>query len=266
MHHGGKFLCPTLVISLLGRVLCNSGRHPANRRNVRAEATLGISKWTGLFRNIPRSIGICAKGAKSALPAGSRFGCGCRYLGGVGAFEGESARRHSATNPVVFALVGRPGRRGWISACVASPRLNDEGMRPQLIKLLVRWNALPMSSGVFAQPFAKRQAWLLLQQGALRALPEMKEITFHSTGQAPIARIAALRVIWRVVALIEGGASAEALSAASMLGSSRWTRLEIADIVFWSWASADAKKATSENWNTATWRWKLDDDRIQRLR
>lgn len=158
------------------------------------------------------------------------------------------------------------GRIAWLDRRLRSfPRLKSDGMRPQLIKLLVRWNTLPASSGVFSQPFAKQQAWLLLQEGALRALPEMKEITFHSTGQVPIARIAALRVIRRVAVLIEEGASSEALAVASKLGPNSWSRLENADFILWSWARAEASQAVKDNWDKGKWRWKFEDDRILRL-
>lgn len=158
------------------------------------------------------------------------------------------------------------GRMAWLDRRLRDfPQLNSDGMRPQLIKLLVRWNTLPVSAGVFVQPFAKRQAWLLLQYGALRALPEMKEVTFHSTGQVSIARIAALRVIRRVGALIEEGASSEALAAASKLGSNTWTRLETADFILWSWARAEASQAVKDVWDKTKWRWKFEDDRIQRV-
>lgn len=156
------------------------------------------------------------------------------------------------------------GRMVWLDRRLREfPRLNDdEGMRPQLIKILVRWNILSMSSRKFIQPFSRHQAWLLLQEGALRVLPEMKEITFHSTAQVPIARIAAHRVIRRVVQLIEEGASSEAIATASALGPNPWNRLEAADFALWSWAKTEATKASGE---PSKWQWKLQDNRIQRV-
>jgi hypothetical protein len=128
----------------------------------------------------------------------------------------------------------------------------------------MRWNALPRFGGVFIQPFAKRQAWLLFQTGALRALPELKEISFHGDGQVAISRIAALRVIRRVAALIEEGASSEALAVATRLGPDEWTRLESADFVLWSWAREMAATAVSEEWKKGAWHWKFEDDRVVR--
>jgi hypothetical protein len=144
------------------------------------------------------------------------------------------------------------------------PCLKGDDMRPQLIKMLIRWKALPQTSGVFVQPFATRQAWLLFQEGALRALPEQKEITFHSTGQVGVARIASFRVVERVVALVEEGDSAEARGVGEAIGPSLWARLDAADFAFWSWASAAAKEASLSSWDKTSWRWKIEGNRLNR--
>jgi hypothetical protein len=170
----------------------------------------------------------------------------------------------------VLALIPRfaayfGGRTAWLDRELREfPRLNSDGMRPQLIKLLIRWKTLPVGRGVFIQPFAKRQAWLLFQMGALRALPEVKEITFNGTGEVPIARIAALRVIKKVADLIQEGASEEALTVAARLGPTWWTRLERADFMLWSWAREEFNDARSDSWDKAKWHWKFEDDRLQR--
>ncbi|MGC2782147.1 MAG: hypothetical protein WA418_41590 [Bradyrhizobium sp.] len=165
--------------------------------------------------------------------------------------------------PPFAGLFGGPV--AWLDHRLRSfPRLGDAGMRPQLIKLLVRWKAIEVQLGIFAQPFSKRQAWLLFQEGALRALPEVKEVTFHGTAQVPIVRTAVLRVIRRVELLIAEGASSEAQAVAQALGPSKWTRLERADFVLWSWAREAAKQAKAGNWDKAAWRWKFEDDRVQR--
>jgi hypothetical protein len=166
--------------------------------------------------------------------------------------------------PPIARIVG--GSIFWLDKRLRSfPRLKSEGMRPQLIKLLVRWRVLTPTRGIFTQPFAKRQAWLLLQLGVLRALPDMKEITFFSKGQVPIARIAALRVIQRVNELITKGASAEALAVTSELGQSSWNRLQAADTVLWSWANEEASQAAKDEWNKNKWRWKLEAGRAYRI-
>jgi hypothetical protein len=157
------------------------------------------------------------------------------------------------------------GRVAWLDRELrVFPRLESDGMRPQLIKLLIRWRVLLESKGVFVQPFAKRQAWLLLQLGVLRTLPETKEVTFYSVGQIPVARLAVLRLVGRVKQLISEGSSKEAQTAGKMLGPSEWTRSERVDFELWQWAGAEILRAKSDKWDKASWRWKFEDDRIQR--
>jgi hypothetical protein len=151
------------------------------------------------------------------------------------------------------------------------PRMNSDGMRPQLIKLLTRWGCLPQTDGVFIQPFSKSMAWLLLHEGALWALPETKEVTFNSFGQAPISRLAMKRVLQRVAALIDEGASAEARAVAERLGTSKWRRFEAVDFILWSWANAERKTAAGSTaggpaspWDKAQWKWKFEGDRVLR--
>jgi hypothetical protein len=166
--------------------------------------------------------------------------------------------------PIWAPILG--GKLFWLDLRLRSfPRLNSDGMRPQLLKLLIRWNTMPgVEGGVFVQPFAKRQAWLLLQEGALRALPETKEVTFHGTGQVGIARIAARQVVQEVSKLIAAGKTSEARAAAAKVGTSTWRREAAVDFVLWDWAGSDSKAAKSENWDKAKWRWKFEDNRVVR--
>jgi hypothetical protein len=159
------------------------------------------------------------------------------------------------------------GKLFWRDRCLRSfPRLGGDGMRPQLIKLLVRWNVLPdVRSGIFVQPFAKRQAWLLLQEGALRALPEMKEVTFNGTGQVAIARIAARRVVRKVSDLIMAKGTTEARTVAAKVGDSAWNAEAAADFALWSWAGDALKAARDAHWDKGEWRWKFDEGRVIRL-
>jgi hypothetical protein len=157
------------------------------------------------------------------------------------------------------------GQAFWLDRRLRTfPRLDSLGMRPQLIKLLIRWKTIPNSDGVFTQPFSKHQAWLLLQEGVLRALPDQKEITFHGTGQVGIARIAALRVIRHVAKLVQQGDSKEARTAGTQLGQTTWERLEGADFTLWGWSNAASKDAAAGGWDKAKWRWKFEDGRVQR--
>lgn len=157
------------------------------------------------------------------------------------------------------------GQQAWLDHRLRSfPQLASVGMRPQLIKLLIRWKTLGPSPGVFAQPFSKGQAWLLFQEGALRALPETKEVTFNGKSQVPIARLAALRVIRRVAEIIQEEVASEAKSVAIALGPDNWARLERSDFTLWSWAREAATQARGQTWDKTKWRWKLDGERVQR--
>jgi len=163
------------------------------------------------------------------------------------------------------------GRVWWLDRRLrAFPRMNNDGMRPQLIKLLTRWGCLPITDGLFVQPFSKSIAWLLMQEGAIAALPETKEVTFNSFGQTPISRLAMKRILRRVAELINEGASAEAIAVAAKVGPSTWRRFEAGDFILWSWSHEARKEAAGPTgvattpWDKAKWKWKFDDDRIVR--
>lgn len=152
----------------------------------------------------------------------------------------------------------------------AFPRMNGDGMRPQLLKLLTRWGCLPVADGIFVQPFSKTMAWMLLQEGALATLPETKEVTFNSFGQTPISRLAMKRVLRRVAELIAEQASDEAKSVAADIGDSEWRRFEAGDFILWSWSNEQWKEAagtagtTIASWDKAKWKWKFDGGRVVR--
>lgn len=144
------------------------------------------------------------------------------------------------------------------------PRLSDHGMRPQLIKLLIRWDCIEPGRGLFNQPFSKSIAWLLLQEGALRALPETKEVTFHSFGHTAVSRLAMKRVNARVAELITAEGSVEARTVAALVGNSAWKRYEIGDFGLWSWANEASKTAKADGWDKAIWKWKQEAGRVLR--
>jgi hypothetical protein len=143
------------------------------------------------------------------------------------------------------------------------PRLDSDGMRTQFLKLLFRWETLPgIRRRSFGQPFARVLAWLLLEERAVRVLPEVEEITFFGTGEVAIARIAARRVITNVAWLVRAGASHEAKAVQRKFGTKD---LEAeADYVFWNWAYERSKSAAKEKWKTKDW--KFEDGRVSRAR
>ena len=143
------------------------------------------------------------------------------------------------------------------------PRLAGDGMRAQFIKLLFRWDALPgMIRRSFGQPFARVLAWLLLEERALRVLPEVKEVTFFGTGEVAIARFAARRVISNVAAAVRAGGTREARAVQRKLGTELKMLEEEADYVFWNWAYQRSKHAGKGGWETEDW--KFEDGRVSR--
>jgi hypothetical protein len=116
----------------------------------------------------------------------------------------------------------------------------------------------------FEQPFARSQAWLLLQERVLRVLPEQKEITFYGTGEVELSRIAARRLLDKVVSLIRLGGTGEAKSVSSKFGTRGWQLEQEIDFVLWSWASEQLKQARTDNWDKEKWQWKFDSGRATR--
>ena len=145
------------------------------------------------------------------------------------------------------------------------PRLSGDSMRPQLLKLLLRWGAIsPVPNFRFEQPFARSQAWLLLQERVLRVLPDQKEITFYGSGEVELSRIAARRLLDKVVSLIQLGGTSEAQSVSAKFGTQGWQLEQEIDFVLWSWAAEQLRQARTDDWDKGKWQWKFDGGRATR--
>jgi len=166
--------------------------------------------------------------------------------------------------PPVAGLFG--SRLFWLDRRLRDfPMMQGEGMRPQLLKLLLRWQALPTSArGTFVQPFAKRQAWLLFHERVLRTLPEMKEVTFNGSGEMALSRLAALLVAKQVAAQVRAGLSPQAKQLQTTIGTGAWELESAADFILWDWAGERTDEAKAENWDKSKWPWKFGDGRVSR--
>jgi hypothetical protein len=139
-------------------------------------------------------------------------------------------------------------------------------MRPQLIKLLARWETIPwIKTSVFVQPFAKKQSWLLLQESALRVFPEQKDVTYWSSGDMQLTRIACLEVFEQVKAKVRRRQSTEAKHI-DQAYPGEWDLFAAADFSLWSLASEREAIARADNWDAKKgWRWKLENGRASKI-
>ena len=159
------------------------------------------------------------------------------------------------------------GRLYWLDRRLSKlPMLSSDGMRPQLIKLLARWQTIPWAkTSVFIQPFAKRQGWLLLQETALRVFPEQKDVTYWSVGDVQLTRIACVEVFQRVKAKVRRRQSDEA-KYVDQAYPTEWELFAEADFNLWSFASERIANAQADNWDAKKgWRWKLDNGRASKV-
>ncbi|MGA8149118.1 MAG: hypothetical protein WB870_16305 [Gallionellaceae bacterium] len=160
------------------------------------------------------------------------------------------------------------GRLYWLDRRLSRlPMLhNKEGMRPQLIKLLLRWQTIPWDkTSVFIQPFAKKQSWLLLQEAVLRVLPEQKDVTYWTIGDVQLTRIACMELFEIVSAKVRLRQSEEAREVDKKYPT-KWDLYAAADFSLWNLASENVLKGQSENWEAKKgWRWKLEDGRAYKI-
>lgn len=126
------------------------------------------------------------------------------------------------------------GRIYWLDRRLSQlPMMHSEGMRPQLIKLLARWQTLRSEAGVFVQPFSKRLGWLLLQETALRVLPAQKDVTFFDVGDVQLTRIACFRIFRSVERKVRARQSEEARNLDGLYPT-QWDLFAAADFGLWS--------------------------------
>jgi hypothetical protein len=167
--------------------------------------------------------------------------------------------------PVWGCLFG--GRLYWLDRRLSKlPMLDSDGMRPQLIKLLARWQTIPwVKASAFIQPFSKRLGWLLLQETALRVLPEQKDVTFLNVGDVQLTRIACVELFERAKEKIRHGQSEEAKSI-DRAYPLEWDLFAAADYCLWNLASKREAAGRADKWDAKKgWRWKLEDGRASKI-
>ncbi|HKI15929.1 MAG TPA: hypothetical protein VKA12_13165 [Roseiarcus sp.] len=150
------------------------------------------------------------------------------------------------------------------------PRLSGDVMRPQFVKLLLRWEAIPFIGGEsFTPAFSKTIAWYLLDNGAFKPLSDAKELVFQGPVNRKIARMAVAEVSSRVAAAL---AHLDPNAAPNLLPGlqtctperRRWMIEQEVDTTLWRQARASFQAAKAASWKDS-WRWKLDDDVARRL-
>jgi hypothetical protein len=155
----------------------------------------------------------------------------------------------------------------WLNRRLSDfPLLQGDGMRPQMIKLLARWDAAPWIKRTdFLHPFSRDQAWLLLQESALRVFADQKDITFWGSGDVGIVNVACSRIFAHVALTAAEGLSADAKIVTGKYQAD-WDLTAAVDFALWNWARQEAKKGRDENWEASKgWRWKLNNGRVSRV-
>ena len=193
-----------------------------------------------------------------------------KYLAGAGSLATTWDRLSQSAGSVLNLIPSWAGLLGgrlyWLDKRLSKlPMLNTEGMRPQLIKLLARWQAIPwVKTSVFVQPFAKKQGWHLLQETALGVFPEQKDVTYFSIGDVQLTRIACVEVVQQVSAKVRRRQSDEAKYVDKEYPT-EWDLFAAADYSLWNLASEREAKGRAENWDAAKgWLWKLENGRVSR--
>ncbi|MBE0657158.1 MAG: hypothetical protein IH602_05680 [Bryobacteraceae bacterium] len=135
------------------------------------------------------------------------------------------------------------------------PLLRSDSMRPQFLKLLVRWDVWPgIQPGRFIYPFSARIAALLLDSGALVTLDDSDRLTFRTEDQRMIVREGVRRVVANVERLLMSDSVNGARAYYSALRNEQahpaeWELAQRVDYVLWSEARNRAAADTFEDWS-----------------
>jgi hypothetical protein len=167
--------------------------------------------------------------------------------------------------PWYAGLVG--SKLFWLNRTLDKfPTLDGDSLRPQVVKLIARWNVAPwIKAATFRPPFSSAQGWLLLQESALTVFSEQKEVTFWGIGDKAIVREACRRIYVHLHKAVEDGHTAEAKQV-RVAYPSDWDLLAAADFVLWSHAAEQKKRGDADEWKASMgWRWKLNNGRAFKI-
>jgi hypothetical protein len=151
------------------------------------------------------------------------------------------------------------------------PRLSGDTMRPQFVKLLVRWEVVPSTDArIFVQPFSARLAWLLLHYGALNVLSDVKQLNFNGPVDRPMSRIAAAAIMDDVLSRVNHDRSRETQPLRDRFSTvpepaKSWLIKQEVDTTMWRMAREVHHQGSGANWKGQEWRWKFDRGTATRL-
>jgi hypothetical protein len=137
---------------------------------------------------------------------------------------------------------------------------DDDSMRPQFVKLCLRWKAIEGAEPrIFVQPFSSGIAWSCLEAGALKTLSDQKTVVFQGPFVRPFARITAKTVIDKVYRLIENGRSSKVIDLRESFSNvpertREWMIRQEIDTTMWR-LSYESRAGKTDNW-----KWTLDKD------
>jgi hypothetical protein len=150
------------------------------------------------------------------------------------------------------------------------PRLNNDTMRPQFVKLCLRWGAIELDLiPGFSPAFSQNTAWDLLNNGAISTLAETKEVVFAGAINRPIARLAAQSVIQKTADAVEKDETLMQQRLGLALSDltpekRRWLVEQEVDTTLWRIGRNHLKEAQAAEWK-GPWSWKFVDDVARRI-
>jgi hypothetical protein len=144
------------------------------------------------------------------------------------------------------------------------PRMGDDTMRPQFLKLCLRWDVFTDAKpGMFVQPFSSTLAWYLLNNSAIGVASDQKTVTFKGPLDRPLARIAAKAAVTQALTKIKSGKADDIVAIRARYQGEEptrrdWLIQQEIDTTLFRLAREGERLGRASQWKN-DWRWKLDD-------
>lgn len=144
------------------------------------------------------------------------------------------------------------------------PRLAADKMRPQFVKLCIRWDVIPAAvPRVFLQPFSINIGWLELHYGALKPLSDQVAVNFNSPIDRPASVIVATTVMEEVLRRLNVSVSAATKALRDRYSKisepkRSWLIRQEADTTMWRLARELVAEGRKCEWKGDDWQWKLN--------